>query len=1438
MSEVGSPQLSGAVPPKRSVGKRIAETIVGFPTLIGDSMAEMLSINQSTLSGAIDIIVVPQKDGSLKSSPFQIRFGKFQVMKAHEKIVTIVVNEEPVDVTMRLGYSGEAYFIDESSYLDHCADEPDSLAGSIDASPRVSRTSPVPPRLPADSRGLQAEEVQLDARAVGQGKELLPSSLPPPLSPLGRRPESVEPSRAGGPPRLPEAALQGMVRATASDPGSSTAAEELAVQGSASKPRSLFRMLFPASSGGTTTPHVDAEGDHPPPAGLKQDVARDLLTPGEGGAVPVCGSTLEGKHATPPADAPVLPSGIAGGTAGVCCADVGAAACGAGAGSPAGGSSVGDGSDGGAEDVLGAEVKGFPAVWGGAGGGVGLGAGGAYGCAYGCGVGRSAAGGQSGSFVSLASMNKSVSQASSTHWADAEEAAEQAAEPVAELPAWLSALQASERAGGRAEGRGAAAHGDDGRRVADEAAYEAEAEGAEEAEDGCTLWAEAEEVEPADAAVVAEQDHAAQRRREARQSHPEPQGLELVGSEPRGRPIWPAGAGAGGTRRLGGSPPSLGVVGGPVDDEADAEARALGLCDEAEPLFPQDGGAGARRTGQDGGMGEPPLPVRSPTSPVPLHALNRSCGLNVSPQEAPAHAQAPPPPHAGAPLPAVAAPVGLPQKRSGGSLWPQPGVASPSGEAAAGGGWGATGADPRPLVLPVSLGEALRSAGDARPVARAGGAGPPGLIRLRVRASMTGSVYTRVLAGVPPLHALHDIRPAGAPVTAVPTPVVVEADGQAAGDGGGGSGVVAVAAEEGAPAPAGDSSAQAMDSSDHLDGSDESRVPAASPPAADSPLPVVGSPVPHPPPDGSATPEPGSLGDSEATPALGPSEGAAAADALSPSILGRSVLAAAAHADGVGLGVSLSAVLDARASSAVSLASSDGPVCLSLCGGPASSSWPPLRATVEQLELFSAHRVSRDRFEAEPLLLFHPDMRVRVAGCYIFTYATAAPLLVANLAYGASLERDDLPHSSALLIRTTAPAPPIVASPADAAYRHWGRRQPGKEGRDGSHEAGRQSEGVEVSRRRSWFSWARSTSDIHKPAAAAADDACEPDLEAGPAGRGGQPGSRSGVAVAAPPLPGVGNGHGQGAVAINIEDIDDSDMPALTRAGVVPAGETSSTCASAGGRNSIITDPTPPDGRLTPTSLAGAESADGFLSSDLDAGVGGRPRRPLRKTTTPSSEQLHALHLRPGANTICFCVNSEWQGTQVLLCNIYLLSPAAKLVISDVDGTITKSDVLGQMLPRVGVDWSHLGVTALHQARTPCYPPCPFSARRPRREDASVLPPPSTRPVVVPTPTTRARACRQPSPQGPPWGVHHASATLPSPPPLFPSGAEHRGQRVPDDLSDGPWHRNGHHHQGVPEEHPAGRRQPGSARRAGAALAHAAHRVAHPRGHPAESRGV
>ncbi|MED6192770.1 hypothetical protein PIB30_013405 [Stylosanthes scabra] len=64
--------------------------------------------------GAVDIVVVEQPDGSYKSSPWYVRFGKFQgVLKAREKIVDINVNGVDADFHMHLDHKGEAYFLKE-----------------------------------------------------------------------------------------------------------------------------------------------------------------------------------------------------------------------------------------------------------------------------------------------------------------------------------------------------------------------------------------------------------------------------------------------------------------------------------------------------------------------------------------------------------------------------------------------------------------------------------------------------------------------------------------------------------------------------------------------------------------------------------------------------------------------------------------------------------------------------------------------------------------------------------------------------------------------------------------------------------------------------------------------------------------------------------------------------------------------------------------------------------------------------------------------------------------------------------------------------------------------------------------------------------------------------------------------------------------------------
>lgn len=87
-----------------------------------------------------------------------------------------------------------------------------------------------------------------------------------------------------------------------------------------------------------------------------------------------------------------------------------------------------------------------------------------------------------------------------------------------------------------------------------------------------------------------------------------------------------------------------------------------------------------------------------------------------------------------------------------------------------------------------------------------------------------------------------------------------------------------------------------------------------------------------------------------------------------------------------------------------------------------------------------------------------------------------------------------------------------------------------------------------------------------------------------------------------------------------------------------------------------------------------------------------------QKSVTPTDEQLEKLNLQEGANEISFTVSTKFQGTQTVKGRMFLWDYTKKIIISDVDGTITKSDMLGHVLPRLGKDWSHKGIAKLYTA--------------------------------------------------------------------------------------------------------------------------------------------
>ncbi|CAF4414334.1 unnamed protein product [Rotaria sp. Silwood2] len=90
--------------------------MTSFYRIFGSLKSVYNNINPSTLTGAIDIIVVKQEDETLRCTPFHVRFGKLGVLRNQRNKVYITINGNPVeDLYMELGAAGEALFIEEET---------------------------------------------------------------------------------------------------------------------------------------------------------------------------------------------------------------------------------------------------------------------------------------------------------------------------------------------------------------------------------------------------------------------------------------------------------------------------------------------------------------------------------------------------------------------------------------------------------------------------------------------------------------------------------------------------------------------------------------------------------------------------------------------------------------------------------------------------------------------------------------------------------------------------------------------------------------------------------------------------------------------------------------------------------------------------------------------------------------------------------------------------------------------------------------------------------------------------------------------------------------------------------------------------------------------------------------------------------------------------
>ena len=89
-------------------------------------------------------------------------------------------------------------------------------------------------------------------------------------------------------------------------------------------------------------------------------------------------------------------------------------------------------------------------------------------------------------------------------------------------------------------------------------------------------------------------------------------------------------------------------------------------------------------------------------------------------------------------------------------------------------------------------------------------------------------------------------------------------------------------------------------------------------------------------------------------------------------------------------------------------------------------------------------------------------------------------------------------------------------------------------------------------------------------------------------------------------------------------------------------------------------------------------------------------RKMYAKTLRLTSDQLKNLNLKKGVNTVSFSVKSAYQGTATCAAKLFFWDHDIQVVISDIDGTITKSDAMGHLMTMIGKDWTHEGVAQLY----------------------------------------------------------------------------------------------------------------------------------------------
>lgn len=124
------------------------------------------------------------------------------------------------------------------------------------------------------------------------------------------------------------------------------------------------------------------------------------------------------------------------------------------------------------------------------------------------------------------------------------------------------------------------------------------------------------------------------------------------------------------------------------------------------------------------------------------------------------------------------------------------------------------------------------------------------------------------------------------------------------------------------------------------------------------------------------------------------------------------------------------------------------------------------------------------------------------------------------------------------------------------------------------------------------------------------------------------------------------------------------------------------------------------DSELTPFSIAKLKKDQEQEFEDLqgeESVIHQNEGRKFRKSLKPKHEVLSSLKLREGLNELEYHFIGNMDTPIVLKSRIFFYKYAIqrRIIISDIDGTITRSDVLGHVMPFLSQDWSHQDICDL-----------------------------------------------------------------------------------------------------------------------------------------------